>query len=139
MGGFYFVHVMKLCNEAFSLNCTILGVTLFHPPHLAEQGGEETRVTPRIVPFSVSVLAVVTHKVETPHACLSLSLSLYINIYIYIYIHREREIIDVIVWCMYVCSCLRLSLHVVLLHRSLAQTTFVLLVGCVPYVVISFR
>ena len=29
------------------------------------QGGEEQQVTPKIVPFSVSVLAVVTNKVET--------------------------------------------------------------------------
>ena len=42
------------------LNGTVLGVTIVSPPHLAEQGGEEKTVTPRIVPFSVSVLAVVT-------------------------------------------------------------------------------
>ena len=45
----------------------------FPPPHLAEQGGEERHVTPKLVPFRVSVLAVVTNKVETP-TCLTASL-----------------------------------------------------------------
>ena len=38
----------------------------FAPSHLNNmvQGGGETKVTPKIVPFSVSVLAVVTNKVE---------------------------------------------------------------------------
>ena len=50
------------------LNGTMLGVILVSPPHIWErktgQGGEEKTVTPKIVSFSVSVLAVVANKVE---------------------------------------------------------------------------
>ena len=58
---------MNLYSEALLLlNGTIWGVTFVSPPpHLGEQGGEEKQVTPTIVPFSVSVTAVVTNKVET--------------------------------------------------------------------------
>ena len=42
----------------FLLNGTILGVTCVSPPY--------QKVSPQIVPFRVSVLAVVTNKVESP-------------------------------------------------------------------------
>ena len=57
-GGFYFACVMNLYSEWFLLNGTSLGVTFG-----TGRGGKE--VTPKTVPFNVSVLAVVTNKVET--------------------------------------------------------------------------
>ena len=46
---------------------TILGVTFVSPPHFLGkmgQGGEDTKITPKIVPFSASVLAVVTNNIN---------------------------------------------------------------------------
>ena len=57
-GGFYFVRVMKVYSEVFSLNGAIWGVTLG-----TGRGG--TKVTPKFVSFSVSVLAKDTNKVES--------------------------------------------------------------------------
>ena len=51
--------------RCFLLNCTILVETFVSPPHFGGKmglGGEEQQVTPTIVPFSVSVLAVVANK-----------------------------------------------------------------------------
>ena len=63
-GGFYIVRVMPFHSE-FSLlpNGMVLGVTF------GTGRGEQT-VTPKFVPFTVSVLAVVTNKVEPPYAVL---------------------------------------------------------------------
>ena len=49
---------MSVYSEFLLLNGTILGVTFVSPLNT---------ITPNIVPFSVSVLAVVTNKVENPH------------------------------------------------------------------------
>ena len=57
--GFYFVRVVKLYGEFILPNGTILGVTFG-----TGRGGQ--KVTPKIVTFSVSVLAVVASEVETP-------------------------------------------------------------------------
>ena len=57
-----FVRVVKLCSEflVFANRCgAFLGLTFG-----TGMGGEQ--VTPQIVPFYVSVLAVVTNKFETP-------------------------------------------------------------------------
>ena len=53
----------------------ILGVTFLLPPSLGRTGKREHKVTPRIVPLSVYVLAVVTNNVET---------AIYIDVYIHI-------------------------------------------------------
>ena len=50
------------------LNGTILSVTFVSPPHCGktwDREGRNKQVTPTNVPFSVSMLAVVTNKVET--------------------------------------------------------------------------
>ena len=65
---------------------TILGVTFG-----TGRGGQQKEVTPNIVTFSVSMLPVVTNKVEPPPCVLSAKIVrkriIYIYIYIYIYIH----------------------------------------------------
>ena len=58
MGGFYFVRVMNFHGEfLLQLNGTTSGCNSCFAPL--------KQATPTIVPFSVSVLAVVTNKVET--------------------------------------------------------------------------
>ena len=77
---YYTSCVMNLCSEFVLLHGTILGVTF------GTQRGGET-ITPTIIPFSVSVLAVVANEVEAPISLsLSLYLSIYLSIYLYIYI-----------------------------------------------------
>ena len=57
-GGFYFVRAMKLYSDICLLNGKIREV-------IFETGRGGKTLTPQIVPFSVSVLAVDTNKVET--------------------------------------------------------------------------
>ena len=56
-----------------TLNGTILGVALFRHPHLAEQGGEETKVTPKMLPFSKIVHYIISlhEQSRTPQICLA--------------------------------------------------------------------
>ena len=59
-GAFYFVIVMNFYSEFLFAKWLHFGFKLFG------QGGGRNKNTPTIVPFSVSVLALVTNKVETP-------------------------------------------------------------------------
>ena len=57
-GGFYSVRVRKYHSEFVLLNGTIWGGPFVSPPR--------NKVTPNIVPFGVSVLAMVTNKIDPP-------------------------------------------------------------------------
>ena len=59
---------MHVHSEVFVAKRYDLGVTFVSSPHIWKsmgQGGEEQQVTPKIVPLSISVFAVVANNVET--------------------------------------------------------------------------
>ena len=85
-GGFYFGRVVNLCSEFSVAKLYDFGCNFCD-----REGRNKNKLHQQFIPFSVSVLAVVTNKVE---AAIHIYIYIYIHvcIYIYIYIYTNKQV-----------------------------------------------